>query len=120
MYHELGYQDRAVKAYEMAVQLDPLDAFSHASLAGLYRQANQMEAYEKHITIAKDLIKRETAYNRACFEAICGNTNEALALLKTALDLRQVEPDWVWRDPDLAALRETPRFEALIRRYIKP
>jgi tetratricopeptide (TPR) repeat protein len=119
MYHELGLDDQAIKAYEQAIQLDAEDAFSHASIAGLYQKMGQMLAYEEHISVARELIKKENAYNRACFETICGNLDEALRLLRTALDLSQIDANWVNRDPDLAALRNHPRFEALLRRYLK-
>jgi hypothetical protein len=51
------------------------------------------------------LFSKEGAYNRACFEATCGNANEALALLKMALEKREISLEWAERDPDFDFLR---------------
>jgi len=57
---------------------------------------------------------RESEYNRACFEAICGNVEEALALLKVALEKKQASLEWARGDPDFASIREDARFRALV------
>jgi len=44
----------------------------------------------------------------------CGNTDQAIELLKQALDLRQTSPEWVRGDPDLDFIRDDPRFQALV------
>jgi hypothetical protein len=73
----------------------------------------ETEAAEQ-LKIARELIAKESAYNRACFEAICGNTDETLALLKTALEKNESPLEWVERDPDFDSLRGDSRFAALI------
>lgn len=62
----------------------------------------------------------ELDYNLACTHALLGDVERALVHLERALDdlesrgarLRQVQ--WARADPDFAALRADPRFEALL------
>ncbi len=68
----------------------------------------------QHIAIARESIAKESNYSRACFEAICGNVEEALASLRIGLEKREVSVGWVRRDPDFEGLRDDPRFEALL------
>ena len=72
---------------------------------------NEAEEQEK---VARELIKRENEYNQACFEAICGNFDKALELLKIGLEKRQSSKDWARRDPDFENLRGDPRFKELV------
>lgn len=64
--------------------------------------------------MARESIAHEQEYDRACFEAIAGNTEQALVLLKVALERKQVSPTWAKRDSDLESLRDDPRFQALV------
>ncbi len=56
----------------------------------------------------------EKEYDQACFAAICGNSDEAIELLKIALEKKQTSLDWVRRDPDLDFIRDDPRFKAIV------
>ncbi len=104
----------AIRAFEQTVALNPQHVFAHCSLAGYYRKlGNDAEAI-KHIEIALPNIRQEKAYNQACFEAICGNTDRAIELLKTSLRVDQVPLDWLRRDPDLDFIRDDPRFQQLL------
>jgi hypothetical protein len=94
--------------------MDPDDALSRGSLAGLYRKLGRLDEYETQITIARELIAQETEYNRACLEAIAGNKDQALILLSVALEKHQVQLEWVRRDPDLESLHQDPEFKQLI------
>jgi hypothetical protein len=55
-------------------------------------------------------------YTMACVEAVEGHHDEALAELRTAIELRPQIADWARDDDDLAALRGDPEFERLTRR----
>ena len=56
----------------------------------------------------------ENEYNRACFEAISGNADEAIKLLAIAIENEQTTQDWITVDPDLDFIREDERFQALL------
>ncbi len=52
-------------------------------------------------------------YNLACFCALSGQTDRAIAELRAALQLRPDLRDWSRQDADLAALRDVPAYQAL-------
>lgn len=51
-------------------------------------------------------------YNTACFEAMAGYHDDAMAHLKRAIELRPQALEWAQGDDDLASLRERPDFPA--------
>ncbi len=114
VYGELGRHDEAIAAFQRASELDPKDAVSYGSLAGLYRKLGREAEATEQIKIARELMAKENEYSRACIEAISGNVDEALALLKVALEKKQVPLEWERRDPDFDFIRDDPRFKALV------
>lgn len=87
---ENGEQDRANQLFE--------DAFS-----------------DMHAADAPLIVMMTVRYNLACARARQGRTDEALDLLKQVLpsrtDMRQAAAE----DPDLAALRDDPGFQELVK-----
>jgi len=114
VYRDLGRHEEAIVAYQQAIALDPQNATSHASLAACYRKLGQEAEYQTQVHKTQQLIVGESEYNRACFAAICGQVDEALALLEAALAKRQVSLEWARRDPDFDFIRDDPRFQALV------
>ena len=53
------------------------------------------------------------AYNVACLYALEGVTDKALEALEQALGAGFGDRAWIANDPDLASLRDNPRFQAL-------
>jgi tetratricopeptide (TPR) repeat protein len=53
-------------------------------------------------------------YNVACLYALEGDADRALDALEEAFQAGFGHRDWIARDPDLASLRDLPRFRALI------
>lgn len=53
-------------------------------------------------------------YNAACAQSLEGRKDEALALLRRALDAGFDDPDQLRKDDDLDALRADPRFDAIV------
>jgi tetratricopeptide (TPR) repeat protein len=51
-------------------------------------------------------------YNLACFEALAGHDDDAIAHLTRAIELRPAARDWAVQDDDLASLRDRPDFPA--------
>lgn len=126
-FHNLGlayaaegrYED-AVSALEKVIELDPGHSLAHAALGGYYRKMGLDELAQQHIGKAmKSIFDSENEYNRACLEAICGNTDQAIDLLRSALEKKQTYVDWVLRDPDLDFVRQDPRFKQLISDYAR-
>jgi tetratricopeptide (TPR) repeat protein len=106
--------EEAVEVFKQVVEINPGYTLAHCALAGSYRRMGLQAEANSHIKAALPKLDAETEYNRACFEAICGNTDQAIELLQKALDLRQTSPEWVRGDPDLDFIRDDPRFQALV------
>lgn len=105
----------AVEEFRQVVALNPNYVLAHGALAGSCRRLGLHEEAEQHIRIALPHMQSENEYNRACFEAICGNADQAIALLKIALEKKQTTLEWMRCDPDLDSLRSDSRFKALIQ-----
>ena len=115
-----GRIDEAIEAFQIVIHMDPDHALAHAALGGYYRKKGLEELAQKHIGIAmKSIFDSENEYNRACLAAICGNTDQALELLRVALNNKQTYVDWILRDPDLDFIRQDPRFRQLISDYAR-
>ncbi len=104
----------AIDAFKKVVEINPGYTLAHCALAGSYRRLGLETEANSHIKVALPRLDAETEYNRACFEAICGNTDQAIELLKLALEMKQTSPEWVRGDPDLDFIRDDPRFQALV------
>lgn len=64
--------------------------------------------------IGRELFQEDDEYDRACFEANCGNIDIALELLKVGLEKNQVTKKWAKNDPDFENIRDDPRFKELV------
>jgi tetratricopeptide (TPR) repeat protein len=115
-----GRIDEAIAAFQKVIELEPDHSLAHATLGGYYRKKGLEELAQKHIGIAmKSIFDSENEYNRACLAAICGNTDQALELLRIALINKQTYVDWILRDPDLDFIRQDPRFKQLVSDYAR-
>lgn len=115
VYAAQGNNEEAFKTFQEVLELDPNHSLTHASLGGYYKKIGLDELAKKHIGKAmKHIYESENEYNRACMDAICGNVDNAIKLLRVALENRQTYVDWVLNDPDLDSLRGDDRFRSLI------
>ncbi|MFN3743060.1 MAG: TPR end-of-group domain-containing protein, partial [Anaerolineales bacterium] len=114
VYQLMGEHEKALRAYQKAVELAPERGMYRVSLVGILRKLGREEEAQAQIEIARPLMAKESEYNRACFESICGNVEEALRLLQIALEKKQVSLEWARRDPDFDNLRQDARFRALV------
>ncbi len=113
-YQRQNNLEEALEVHKKAVELNPNDASYRVSLASVYRKLGRETDAAEQIALARPLMEKENEYNRACFESICGNMEEALRLLKIALEKRQTSLAWVSRDPDFDFIRDDPRFKEII------
>ena len=104
----------AIIAYKKAIRLVPEDASCYSALAACYRKTNRQKKVEEQIKLALPLIEREDEYNRACFEAIRGNVDKAVELLRIAVKKNQVTLGSTRWDPNLEFIRYDPRFMDLV------
>ena len=114
LYLFLEELNEALLAFQRAIELNSKKGNYHASLTNtLRRLGRDAEALEQEL-ITRPLMETENEYNRACFEAICGNANDAIELLKIALDKEQASLEWVRQDPEFVLIREDARFKELV------
>ena len=106
--------DKAIEALESSIAMNPNFVLGHCALAANYRRVGNEAETQKHIEIARPSMEFEKEYNRACFESISGNADEAFALLEKALEKDQIQIAMLRTDPDLDFIRSDARLEALI------
>ena len=114
VYAALKRHEEAVGAFRRVIELNPEYVLAHGALAGSYRRLGLDAEAAQHIQIALPKMQNENEYNRACFEAICGNVDNSIEMLKIALEKTQTTLEWVRCDPDLDSIRDNPRFKALV------
>ena len=85
-----------------------------SSLSAVLRALGRADEAAAHLARARELVPESDHYNRACLEALAGNAEAALRYLEKALAQVPGYRAWAARDPDLASLREHPRFQALV------
>jgi tetratricopeptide (TPR) repeat protein len=109
-----GELDKAIEYFTNTILITPNHVMARMSLFGLLQKLERESEAREHEKIAHLLIQKEDEYNRACFEAICGNTDKALELLRVGLKKGQSSQEWTRRDPDFENLREDPGFKELV------
>lgn len=113
-YDLLGQPADAITQLEHAIALEPRDYEARGALARLYRTAGRTADAAEHHAIAAAQAAQDNEYGQACFAAVSGNTEQALALLEMGLAKGQVQQGWARIDPEFAYLRDEPRFQKLI------
>lgn len=120
VYAADGRDEDAIITFQKVIELDPNHSLAHATLGGYYRKMGLEELAQKHIGKAmKNIYTSENEYNKACLAAICGNADQAIELLRVALENKQTYVNWIMHDPDLDTIREDARFKQLISDFIR-
>ena len=75
--------------------------------------------YEKGLTVDQQLTQLKAAdptvwYNLTCSYSLLGRIDESLDALRTAIKLGYDDFDYLRRDPDLQALRQSPQFRRFL------
>lgn len=114
IYSMQKQNEKALLAYQKASELKQNNGLLYSSICGTLKKLGRNQEASELEKTARKLIEEEEEYNRACFEAICGNTEEALVLLKIALEKKQVDLTWVKQDPDFDFIRDNPQFKEFV------
>lgn len=109
-----GRYDQAVEQLELSIALEPEDYEARAALSQAYKALDREQKARDHYALAAEMAAQDNEYGRACFEAVSGNSDAAIALLEVALTKGQVQPGWARIDPEFVFLQDDPRFKALI------
>jgi tetratricopeptide (TPR) repeat protein len=107
----------------LAVGGKPGEAFtpsaweSFFAAAPLARQGRHDEAIKAMLAQADEYPDNPGfLYNLACYEALGGRTDDAIAHVSRAVELAERFRGYAAEDPDLASLRDDPRFNAVLER----
>ena len=80
---------------------------------GLYRSGKEQEARKQLETVLAGYPDQwQGYYNAACFEALTGNAEAAIAHLRHAIELDPQAKEWAAKDEDFDSLRDDPEFPA--------
>jgi len=115
LYSVTKQDEEAAWAFENVLKLNPDYVLAHSALAGIYRRMGFESKANDHISIALPKMDNESAYNLACFYAICGESDKALSFLQIALQNKDTTIEWIKSDPDLELLHNDPRYQNLIQ-----
>jgi tetratricopeptide (TPR) repeat protein len=114
LYSVEQQHDEAVRAFQFVLYKNPDYVLAHSALAGVYHRMGLENKANHHIATALPKMNNESAYNRACFYAICGDTELAFEFLRLALMNKDTTIEWIKSDPDLDPIRTDQRYQELI------
>jgi tetratricopeptide (TPR) repeat protein len=108
-------RQRRAAALETHLRGVPDDARARIQLAIDYGGVGRADDAMRELNLAMILRPNEATvlYNAACAFCVLGRKAEALDALGKAREAGFRDPEWVRRDPDLAALHGDPNFERL-------
>jgi tetratricopeptide (TPR) repeat protein len=113
IYSLFGRNDEARAAYQQALEINPESYRSMYCLARVERQVGNQAQATAWIERARPLLPSDAFYDRACLESIAGDADAAIEALRTALE-QGSSVEWARQDPDLAFIRDDPRYRALV------
>lgn len=124
--HGLGRQEEAADAYRRGLaaaqkhlELHPGDSralyFGANALSQLNEKQRSMEWAERALALEGE--EPQVLYNVACVYALLGEAERAIDCLEKSLTHGWGQREWMEHDPDLAALRSHPRFQALVQSH---
>lgn len=128
--HGLGRREEALAAYRRGLAaaqnhllLHPADGralyFGANALSQVGDRERSLEWADRAQALEPD--EPQVLYNVACVYALLGESDRALDALERSVTRGWFQREWMGHDPDLAPIREHPRFQALVRaRRVEP
>ena len=122
--HELGDMERlriaaerAIPIFERHTRLNPDDYNARVSLANIYSYSgDQTSALSSADALSLiESLDGASLYNLACLYLLCKSLSRGMEHLRRAVAKGFRDINSFRRDPDLAPLRGTPEFEALMK-----
>jgi tetratricopeptide (TPR) repeat protein len=119
LYKSLDRLDKAEAHCRLSLSHNPAFSPSFILLASLSRMAGRIEdsADAARMAVLLDPECAPAHYDLACYYALAGETDKALASLEAALAKGFCDFDWAGRDPDLEKLRDRREFRELLDFY---
>jgi tetratricopeptide (TPR) repeat protein len=115
LHENLRRYEEAEAAYRRAVELDPENVYYYSGLVGLLVQrSRRSEALVFSVRMRESLRADQNWYGLAALDAILGDAEAAIAYLRLASAETNFNRQWARNDPDLASIRNDPRFEQIV------
>ena len=109
---------RRLPALQQHLERVPEDVRARILLASTYASLGEAAPALRELDVAVALRPNDSniLYNAACVYAKIGRTTEALDMLDKSQACGFGNVDWWTRDPDLASLRDEPKFAEILTR----
>jgi len=108
---------RGLAAAEKHLEFHPGDSralyFGANALSQLKERERSMEWAERALALEGE--EPQVLYNVACVYALLGESDKAIGCLEKSITHGWGQREWMEHDPDLAPVREHPRFRALMQ-----
>ena len=107
---------RGLKLMEGSLELNPDDARAANLAAGVFSSLGEAEPAVKYAerSLAIDPEDPMLLYNVACMYSSLGRIDQAISCLERAVDKGFGHREWIDNDPDLAPLRSTSKYQAIV------
>lgn len=107
---------RGLHLMEGSLELNPDDARAANLAAGVFASLGEAEPAIKYAerSLAIDPEDPMLLYNVACTYSSLGMLEQAISCLERAVDKGFGHREWIDNDPDLAAIRSSPRYQAIV------
>ena len=107
---------RGLQLMEGSLELNPDDARAANLAAGVYASLGESEPAIKYAerSLAIDPEDPMLLYNVACMYASLGRHDQAISCLERSVDKGFGHKEWIDNDPDLDAIRDNPRYQAIV------
>ncbi len=122
VYDKMGKKDKAEADYKKVLELTNgqaknSDVYYSLAATGKVDEAEKMMNEYYTDEVIEDVGESNVFYNKACFYAIVGKTNEAIDYFKKSLDAGWRDFSHIAVDPDLDSVRDLPKFKELVKEY---
>jgi Flp pilus assembly protein TadD len=115
LHENLHRFEEAETAYRRAIELAPDEAFYYGGLISLLiMESKRSEALALSFKMRAILNASRNWYGLAALEAILENVEAAIGFLRQAADEANFNRPWARNDPDLASIRNDPRFDEIV------
>ncbi|HEX6576208.1 MAG TPA: protein kinase [Gemmatimonadaceae bacterium] len=108
---------KAIKLMLERLDLNPSDARAANLLAATYASLGESEKAMEYATRSLEIDPDDAMllYNVCCTYAQLGKADDAISCLERAVDKGFGHREWIDNDPDLASIRDNPRFQSIMR-----
>lgn len=115
LHENLHRFEEAEITYHQAIALASEDPFYYGGLINLFvQQSRRSEALALSTKMRALLNASENWYGLATLDAILGNVEAAISHLRQAAYKATFNRQWARKDPDLASIRDDPRFDEIV------